>query len=87
MRKDYIKIILTYLTAGAAAYLVGSLVGGWDPVFVVAAADLVGTLVIFGFSLYYDNSSFYDAYWSLAPVLIAVYWLASGTPLSGGFLR
>ena len=38
------------------------------------AADVVATLVIFGFSRAYRNSSFYDAYWSVIPPLLAIYW-------------
>lgn len=38
------------------------------------AADVVATLVIWFFSLRYRNSSFYDAYWSVIPPLLAVYW-------------
>ena len=41
----------------------------------VFLADLVATLVIFAFSRAYRNSSFYDAYWSVIPPLITVYWL------------
>jgi steroid 5-alpha reductase family enzyme len=37
-------------------------------------ADLLGTLVVFGFSRAYRNSSFYDAYWSVVPPLLTVYW-------------
>ena len=37
-------------------------------------ADLIGTVVIFGFSRAYRNSSFYDAYWSVVPPLFALYW-------------
>jgi steroid 5-alpha reductase family enzyme len=37
-------------------------------------ADVVATLVIFGFSRAYRNSSFYDPYWSVVPPLLAVYW-------------
>ena len=33
-----------------------------------------------GFSLAFGNSSFYDAYWSVAPPLIAWYWLATAEP-------
>ena len=40
------------------------------------AADAVATIVIFGWSVAYDNSSFYDAYWSVIPPLIGVYWLS-----------
>jgi steroid 5-alpha reductase family enzyme len=37
-------------------------------------ADLLATLVIFGFSRAHHNSSFYDAYWSVIPPLFALYW-------------
>ncbi len=39
-------------------------------------ADVLATLVIFGFSRGYGNSSFYDAYWSVVPPLVAAYWWA-----------
>ncbi|UXA21023.1 DUF1295 domain-containing protein [Mycobacterium sp. SMC-4] len=37
-------------------------------------ADILATLVIFGFSRAYRNSSFYDAYWSVVPPLLLFYW-------------
>ena len=37
-------------------------------------ADLLATLVIFGFSRFYKNSSFYDAYWSVVPPLLIGWW-------------
>lgn len=37
-------------------------------------ADLLATLVIFGFSRIHHNSSFYDAYWSVVPPLLLLYW-------------
>ncbi len=37
-------------------------------------ADLLATLVIFGFSRAYGNSSFYDAYWSVIPPVLLFYW-------------
>jgi len=43
-------------------------------------ADLLATLVIFGFSRAYHNSSFYDAYWSVLPPLLAIYWWSESTP-------
>jgi steroid 5-alpha reductase family enzyme len=43
-------------------------------------ADLLATLVIFGFSRLHHNSSFYDAYWSVLPPLLAVYWWSESTP-------
>lgn len=37
-------------------------------------ADVIATVVIFGFSRVFKNSSFYDAYWSVIPPLFLVYW-------------
>jgi steroid 5-alpha reductase family enzyme len=37
-------------------------------------ADVLATLAVFGFSRAYRNSSFYDAYWSVAPPLLLFYW-------------
>jgi len=81
MKTDYINVIIAYLAAGSAAVISGKLVGDWHPVLIVAIADLAGTLVVFAFSVCHDNSSFYDPYWSVAPILIATYWLTSSTPL------
>ncbi|GAA4376455.1 DUF1295 domain-containing protein [Nocardioides caricicola] len=43
-------------------------------------ADVLATLVIFGFSRFHHNSSFYDAYWSVIPPLLAVYWWSESDP-------
>ena len=41
-------------------------------------ADVLATLVIFAFSRAYKNSSFYDAFWSVIPPLLLLYWWAAG---------
>lgn len=41
-------------------------------------ADLLATMVIFAFSRAYKNSSFYDAYWSVVPPALMIYWWAAG---------
>ena len=38
-------------------------------------ADLLATLVVFAASRMHRNSSFYDAYWSVLPPYLAVYWV------------
>lgn len=44
-------------------------------------ADLLATLVVFAASRIHRNSSFYDAYWSVLPPYLAVYWwLAADAP-------
>ncbi len=37
-------------------------------------ADVAATVAIFAFSLGFSNSSFYDAYWSVAPIAIALFF-------------
>lgn len=49
----------------------------WHPLLKVAVADAAATVAVFIFSAANDNTSFYDPYWSVAPVVIAM-WLALG---------
>lgn len=44
----------------------------WD----ILIADIVATLVIFGFSKIFKNSSFYDAYWTIIPPFIILFWIS-----------
>jgi steroid 5-alpha reductase family enzyme len=37
-------------------------------------ADVAATVAVFAASLAFRNSSFYDPYWSVAPLAIALYW-------------
>jgi steroid 5-alpha reductase family enzyme len=73
----------------ALAYLVAVAVGatwlyaGPDSSYLwldALVADVLATLVIFGFSRLHHNSSFYDAYWSVVPPLLAIYWWSESTP-------
>lgn len=59
--------------AAAAVFWASAGLGGDDLALMgrVALADVVATVVVFGFSRAFDNSSFYDAYWSVAPLVIA----------------
>ncbi|MGJ0121094.1 DUF1295 domain-containing protein [Williamsia sp. MIQD14] len=41
-------------------------------------ADVLATLVVFAFSRFYGNSSFYDAFWSVIPPLLTIFWWARG---------
>ncbi len=43
-------------------------------------ADVLATLVVFVFSRLYRNSSFYDAYWSVIPPLLMLYWWSQAGP-------
>ena len=70
----YALIVLAYvlcLGAASASLWWADLPEPWN----VLLADLVATVVIFGFSRAFRNSSFYDAYWSVIPPLIALWWM------------
>ena len=67
--KAYAVALAVGLAAGVAAPVS-------HPLAVALAADLAATLAIFAWSVAYRNSSFYDAYWSVAPIPIAIYWIA-----------
>lgn len=82
----YGYLLITYLAALAVAVLAGYLVSPAHPLWVIAVADIAGTLVIFGFSRAFNNSSFYDPYWSLGPIAIAVYLLYSA-PVGTDIMR
>lgn len=67
-------VTLAYALAGVVAWFVGAHYhGNAHPLWVVGAADLAATLVIFGVGLIFQNASFYDPYWSLIPPAIGAY--------------
>jgi len=75
-----VRVVVAYAVSLVVALVVGLLVHDGDPITTAFWADVAATLVIFGFSFAHDNSSFYDAYWSVAPVPIALYWLLAASP-------
>jgi steroid 5-alpha reductase family enzyme len=84
MQRDFAWIVVAYVAAFVVAVVV-ALTGGWQhPIAVAFAADVAATIVVFAFSVAFGNSSFYDAYWSVIPPLIAVYWALCAVPEVNG---
>jgi len=79
-------VALAYLLSGAIACLTALLVGTHDALVAAFWADVAATCAIFAFSVAFANSSFYDAYWSVAPIAIAAFFAlgaaAAGVPLA-----
>ncbi len=71
-------LALAYLTAGALAAATVSWTPLAHPLALALTADLVATSGVFLFSFGLDNSSVYDPYWSVAPPVLAGYWLVLG---------
>ncbi len=82
MLRAFTTVALAYAFAGAAAVGVGLALAGDPPLHVAAAADLAATAVVFAFSFAFRNSSFYDAYWSVAPLPLGIYWAASSNVIA-----
>ena len=82
MPRAFAICAVAYAVAVAVAFGFGMAIPWEHPIAIAAGADGVATLAIFGFSRAYDNSSFYDAYWSLAPIVIAVYWAQTAMAVS-----
>lgn len=78
----FLWIVVAYLSALVVALVTGIAVSDWHPIAVALAADVAATLVVFAFSVAFDNSSFYDPYWSVAPLPIALYWSLAPGPES-----
>jgi steroid 5-alpha reductase family enzyme len=87
--KAFAWVLLAYLVAAAVAFVVGawSSTAGMSPLATAFAADVAATIAVFCFSFAFGNSSFYDAYWSVAPIPIAIYWGVQPEALDGSFLR
>ncbi len=76
MTRAYFLMILAYVLAGVAGYATLQFLPEMNIIWKVLIADVVATVVIFIFSITFKNSSFYDPYWSVIPIYIAVYLLA-----------
>ena len=77
--RSLVVVTLAYVVAFgvAAAWLYGGPSTGrlWLDTLI---ADVLATVVIFVFSRAYKNSSFYDAYWSVVPPALMLYWWSQG---------
>ena len=67
-------LVVVAAYAAAAGVALGAAWSVWDSMprwAAVLTADVVATLFMFGLSRAFDNTSMYDAYWSVAPPVIA----------------
>lgn len=85
----FFYVALSYFAGLAAALATGYyfLQAGYDQLSAVFAADFAGTVVVFAFSFFFNNSSFYDPYWSIIPIIIAIYFAWLGADAGADTLR
>ncbi len=82
-------IIFAYAIAIGAAFGIGYglTILAWHPLWITLVADVGATIVIFIFSVIFNNVSFYDPYWSVQPIVIAVYWMYLPQAVSANPIR
>lgn len=85
LAKSFVWISIAYVVALFCAAISLKL-WNFSPVLNALAADIVATVVIFLFSAGFKNSSFYDAYWSIAPAFLLLFWVAI-SPIEIHWLR
>lgn len=78
--RAFLLVLIAYHAAVLVALVVALARWPEHPIALAAEADLAATLVVFYFSFAFGNSSFYDPYWSVAPIAIALYWSLAGEP-------
>ena len=78
-RASFGVVAIAYLLALVAGVVSGAVDDG-SPYLAVAAGMFAGTVVIFVFSRAVNNTSMFDAYWSLAPPVVAVYLVVVAEP-------
>jgi steroid 5-alpha reductase family enzyme len=82
--RDFAIVTLAYLVGlVVAAAVVKAAPPDWHPLLAMAVADFAATVAVFVFSFANDNTSVYDPYWSVAPVVMAG-WLALGPGAARG---
>lgn len=67
--------LFIYVIAVLTAVLTGRQFSAYHPLVMIAAGDLAGTVVVFIFSRVLNNSSAYDPYWSVKPLVILLVYL------------
>jgi steroid 5-alpha reductase family enzyme len=69
--KGFLLVIVAYLVSGLVGCVAAWALRHHSIILAVAVGDVAATVAMFGFSLAFNNSSFYDVYWSIAPMVIA----------------
>jgi steroid 5-alpha reductase family enzyme len=78
--RAFLVCLLAYVLAITAAVMLGHALNDSHPILIAFWADITATLVIYVFSQLFKNSSFYDPYWSIAPLAMVIYWTYAAMP-------
>ena len=68
---SFIVIFIVYLIAISVSVIIYNLLS-FNYLINLLIADIIGTAITFVFSLIFNNSSVYDPYWSVAPIVVVI---------------
>ncbi len=72
---SFVLIIMVYVAAFTVAVLCYNLFKETGVLPATLLADITATLVVWAFGMLFHNSSLYDPYWSIAPLVIFPCWM------------
>jgi len=72
---SFLIILVIYILAFFVGLLVFKLSSDLHVLVSTFLADIAATLVVWGFGILFANSSIYDPYWSVAPLIILPCWI------------
>ncbi len=79
---SFLIVLLVYLFALAIAVITYNIFNKFHPLISTFIANIASTLSVWLFGLIFSNSSLYDPYWSVAPMIIVVFWIAKSPVLA-----
>ena len=74
---SFIIILAIYIFSFFIGFLVFKLFDNISILLASLIADIAATLVVWAFGIIFGNSSLYDPYWSVAPLIIIPVWILS----------
>ena len=79
---DRLLVVIAYIGAFAGALVSMNYTEGMELWLRIGVADVVATIIIFSTSVMTKNSSMYDPYWSVVPIIILGYlFVINGMPI------
>jgi steroid 5-alpha reductase family enzyme len=80
---SFIIVLAIYVFSFFISFLVFNLFNNTHILLATLLADIAATLAVWVFGIIFGNSSLYDPYWSVAPMVIILFWIISaGTSFS-----
>ncbi len=82
-----ITCTIVYTFATIAAILVWRELSSHHPIYIAFGADIAATIVVFLAGTALRNSSLYDPYWTIAPPLLALFYMLQETSIASNDMR